>query len=337
MRTLRYGLIGFAQGYYATTYTRVAAARKDVEVVGVCDLGQPVDYVEACAELTAERFAEELGVPLYHKLDELLGKNLDAVMITSETCEHAAHALAAIQRGIHILIGKPMTLRADEVRQMIETAAGKPLVILPGQPARYEDGVIAAREQIARGAIGRPIMGRVFVNHPAMVNHEWERDEQRSGGPLGEFGYYCCDLIRWMMGAEPAEVFAYADNFCTPEIQSPDNLKILVRFTNGSLGSMDCSSSIRFNYPFLDLECIGETGVVRTQYHNYPAVMQRTDHVELAPIRYSPMNEREMHHFLDCVQGKDKPRMLLRDAIQVARMIDAIRESLRLHKPVSLA
>ena len=65
--------------------------------------------------------------------------------------------------------------------------------------------------------------------------------------------------------------------------------------------------------------------------------MQRMDQVELAPIRYSPMNEREMHHFLDCVQGKDKPRILLRDALQVARMIDAIRESLRLHKPVSLA
>lgn len=337
MRTLRYGLIGFAQGYYATMYTRVAATRKDVEVVGLCDLGQSADYVEACAELTAERFAEEVGAPLFHELDELLGSNLDVVMIASETRDHAAHALAAIQRGVHILVGKPMTLRADEVKQVIQAAAGKPLVILPGEPARYEDGMIAARDQIARGAIGRPIMGRVFVNHPAMVNHEWERDEQRSGGPLGAFAYYCCDLIRWMMGAEPVEVFAYAENFCTPEIQSPDNLKILVRFTNASMGSMDCTSSIRFSYPFLDLECIGETGVVRTDYHNYPAAVQRTDRVELAPIRYSPMNEREMHHFLNCVQGTEKPRVLLRDALQVARMIDAIRESLRLHQPVSLA
>ncbi len=84
----------------------------------------------------------------------------------------------------------------------------------------------------------------------------------KSGGPLGEFGTYGFDIVRWVLGAEPTEVFAYGENFMhTREIETWDNIKALLKFANGSLGSVHICTSISWEYPFFDLEVVGKRAV----------------------------------------------------------------------------
>ncbi|WP_256872969.1 Gfo/Idh/MocA family protein [Candidatus Entotheonella palauensis] len=112
------------------------------------------------------------------------------------------------------------------------------------------------------GDIGRPLTARVFVNHIAMTSPQWQRDMAKSGGPLGEFGTYGFDIVRWVLGAEPTEVFAYGENFMhTREIETWDNIKALLKFANGSLGSVHICTSISWEYPFFDLEVVGKRAV----------------------------------------------------------------------------
>ena len=148
-------------------------------------------------------------------------------------------------------------------------------MVLPGVPSRFEDGLIEAVRRVRAGDVGRPLTARVFVNHAAMTSPQWQRDTARSGGPLGEFGTYGFDIVRWVLGTEPEEVFAYGENFMHKgEIESWDNVKALVRFGDGSLGSVHVCTSISWEYPFFDLEVVGEEGCLRTDYHNYPVVTQ---------------------------------------------------------------
>ena len=334
-RKLTCGLIGLAQGWYADLFATELLAMQDVELVGVCDLSKSREYVVESIGMGAEEFAAKFEATLYHSAADLLGRELDFVVVASEIGEHCENSCQALEAGAHVFACKPFSFIGDEVRRAMETAQGHRRLVLPGVPSRFEDGLMEAVRRLRAGDVGRPLTARVFVNHVAMTSPPWQRDPEKSGGPLGEFGTYGFDIVRWALGAEPEEVFAYGENFAHQGVlESWDNVKALVRFDNGSLGSVHVCTSISWEYPFFDLEVVGEAGCLRTDYHNYPVVTQGKSSAQLAPIRYAPMNQREIEHFVKAVRGEEELRVTLEDAYVVARTIEAVQESLTTHKPV---
>ncbi|MCY4079298.1 MAG: Gfo/Idh/MocA family oxidoreductase [Caldilineaceae bacterium] len=331
------GLIGLSQGWYADLFATELLAMKDVELVGVCDLGKSRGYVEECIDMGAEAFAAKFGATLYHDAADLLGQNLDFVVVASEIGEHCENSCQALESGAHVFACKPFSFIGDEVCRAIQVARSNGRIVMPAVPSRFEDGLIEAVRRVRAGDIGRPLTARVFVNHVAMTSPEWQRDPAKSGGPLGEFGTYGFDIVRWALGGEPVEVFAYGENFMHQGvIEGWDNVKALVRFDNGSLGSVHVCTSISWEYPFFDLEVVGEKGCVRTDYHNYPVVTQGSSFSQLAPIRYAPMNQREIAHFVKAVRREEELRVTLQDAYVVARTIEAVQESLTAQRPVRI-
>ncbi|MXX25199.1 MAG: Gfo/Idh/MocA family oxidoreductase [Caldilineaceae bacterium SB0668_bin_21] len=331
------GLIGLSQGWYADLFATELLAMKDVELVGVCDLGKSRAYVEECIGMGAEEFAAKFEATLYHDAADLLGQKLDFVVVASEIGEHCENSCQALEAGANVFACKPFSFISDEVRRAREVAQRNSRIVMPAVPSRFEDGLIEAVRRVRAGDIGRPLTARVFVNHVAMTNPEWQRDPAKSGGPLGEFGTYGFDIVRWALGGEPEEVFAYGENFVHKGvIEGWDNVKALVRFDNGSLGSVHVCTSISWEYPFFDLEVVGEKGCVRTDYHNYPVVTHGTSSARLAPIRYAPMNQSEIAHFVMAVRGEEALRVTLDDAYAVARTIEAVQESLTAHRPVRI-
>ena len=331
------GLIGLSQGWYADLFATELLATKDVELVGVCDLGKSRAYVEECIGMGAEAFAAKFESTLYHDAADLLGQDLDFVVVASEIGEHCENSCQALEAGAHVFACKPFSFMGDEVRRAIQVARSSSRIVMPAVPSRFEDGLIEAVRRVRAGDIGRPLTARVFVNHVAMTSPEWQRDPAKSGGPLGEFGTYGFDIVRWALGGEPVEVFAYGENFMHQDvIESWDNVKALLQFDNGSLGSVHVCTSIRWEYPFFDLEVVGEQGCLRTDYHNYPVVTHGTSSAQLAPIRYAPMNQREIAHFVKAVRREEELRVTLKDAYVVARTIEAVQESLTEHRPVRI-
>ena len=331
------GLIGLSQGWYADLFATELLAMKDVELVGVCDLGKSREYVEECIDMGAEAFAAKFEATLYRDPADLLGQNLDFVVVASEIGEHCANSCQALEAGAHVFACKPFSFIGDEVRRAMQVARSNSRIVMPAVPSRFEDGLIEAVRRVRAGDIGRPLTARVFVNHVAMTSPAWQRETAKSGGPLGEFGTYGFDIVRWALGGEPVEVFAYGENFMHQDvIESWDNVKALLQFDNGSLGNVHVCTSIRWEYPFFDLEVVGEQGCLRTDYHNYPVVTHGTSSAQLAPIRYAPMNQREIAHFVKAVRREEELRVTLKDAYVVARTIEAVQESLTEHRPVRI-
>ncbi|NMB11230.1 MAG: Gfo/Idh/MocA family oxidoreductase [Firmicutes bacterium] len=328
MKKLRYGLIGFSQGFYATTYTEALLQRKDVDVVACCDLGMPSDYVRECASTTAEEFCLSLQVPLVSDLNQFFDLDLDMVMIATEVWEHKQYTILALEHGCHVFVGKPLSFLTQDVEEVSKKAEEKGLIVLPGQPLRYESGFIEAAEKIKAGRIGKPLNIRLFLNHEAMIHQAWERDPARSGGPLGTFGVYLFDLIRWVTGQEFAEVFAYGDNFVFSQIPAHDVVQIVGRLCSGTLANLNLVSTITWPYPFVLLDVVGTMGVLRTNYDNYQTIIQGPSGASLGDIKYSPMGTQEILHFVDCCQGLASPRMTLEDMLKAAKGIEAAMTSL---------
>ena len=333
MEKLRYGLIGFSQSYYATLYTRLIGRRDDVDIVGVCDLGRSADYVRECIGETAEEYSEKIGVPLHHKLEDLLEQTPDIVLVTSEVAEHCEHTLQCLEAGCQVFVGKPLTFKTSDVLLVKEKAAATGGIVLPGLPSRYDAGLADVERRVRRGEIGRPIMCRVFVNHVAMIRPVapcWEEDPARSGGPWGEFGTYCCDIAQWIMGDVADEMFAYGGNYLSPPIEDPDNIKVLAKMQSGALVSMDMCCAIRWDYPFLDVEVIGETGALRRD-QSITALTER-DH----DPTYSELNDKELASFVAIVKGEEKQQITLEDAEMTVRMQEAVARSLQTGQPAKV-
>ena len=188
--------------------------------------------------------------------------------------------------------------------------------------------MIEARKRLHENQVGKPLMVHLFINHLTMTNHEWERDVHRSGGPLVEYGTYPVDLAEWIIASPIKTVYARAENFKHSQVNGPDNIKILCQHLNGTISSLDIYGSISWTYPMLGLEIVGEEGCLRTDYHNYPVQVHTKDGLQAADPRLSPMNQREIDHFMDCVRGIREPGILPQDFLSAVSILEAVQESI---------
>ncbi len=119
-RQLRLGLAGL--GSMGRNHLRILSARSDLVLAAVAD---PVTaaLASATSETGAQGFAEPLAM--------IAEAELDALVIAAPTTAHVPLALAAIERGIAILVEKPLAATTDEAMRIVHAsrAAGVPVQV----------------------------------------------------------------------------------------------------------------------------------------------------------------------------------------------------------------
>jgi predicted dehydrogenase len=134
-------------GYWGINYVRVFADFPDAFVLSVCD------QREARLAEIERRFAD---LAVTQSVDEALDlPGVDVAVIATEAQSHHDLAMRALERGKHVLIEKPLTLRAHEASELIELAEERSLVLLVGHTFIYNPGVSAVKERIVEGDLGR--------------------------------------------------------------------------------------------------------------------------------------------------------------------------------------
>jgi predicted dehydrogenase len=139
----------------------VSAAPLPVGVVGVGSLGfhharilreAPGAALVGFHDTDTERAAQvgaELGVPAFSSLEELLSR-VEAAVVAVPTTDHAAVALSALERGVHLLIEKPIAPSLEEADRIVALAARKGVVVATGHVERF-NGALRACETYLDG------------------------------------------------------------------------------------------------------------------------------------------------------------------------------------------
>lgn len=332
---LKIALAGFSQGYYAVQYTRYLSRLKNISIIGICDLDMDEKYVKECAFITAEDFSQELQAPLYHNYEFLLAQKPDAVLICSETRDHGIMAKMAINLGIHVFVSKPLGFTLSQIQDLVRVKKDD-FCLLCGNPLKYEQGIVELKERVQAKEIGNIYSVRIMLNHLAMTGQAWERDTLKSGGPFGTYAVYLFDLARWFTGKPIKKLAAFGDNYVTPQITAPDTVKILGIQTDGAQCSLELYSGIKHEYPFIQVEVVGDKGTLITKYDNYTIIEQTEEGIRLGSLRSTDMVTGEMDHFLDCILHTTTERCSLKDMIYVVQCIDAVYMSMEKHEIVEL-
>jgi UDP-N-acetylglucosamine 3-dehydrogenase len=181
---LRVGVVGV--GVMGSNHARVFADLPGVRLMGVADPDRKQrDFVSGA-----------LGCAAFGGLEALLATGIDAVTVAAPTHLHEELALACLERGVHVLVEKPIAPSVEEGRTIIAAARRARLVLMVGHVERFNPTVEAIKYAIRDEDILSIAITRVGPFPPRMSNV----------GVVIDLAVHDIDLIRWFTESEITEV-----------------------------------------------------------------------------------------------------------------------------------
>ena len=215
----------------------------------------------------AEAAGREWKVPPYTDLHAMMrasGDAIDAVVILTESGNHARHALELAPYKKHLIVEKPMALTLDDADAMIRACDQHGIKLFVIKQNRFNVPVIKLREALDAGRFGRLVMGTVRVRWCRTQSYydqdAWRGTWAMDGGVLTNQASHHVDLLEWMLG-DVESVFAKSHTALV-DIEAEDTAVVLLKFRNGALGVIEATTAARPKDLEGSLSILGERGSV---------------------------------------------------------------------------
>jgi phthalate 4,5-cis-dihydrodiol dehydrogenase len=162
------------------------------------------------------RFEADFGAPTYDTIEALCDDPaVDAIYVATPHQMHAAHVVAAAARGKHVLVEKPMAIRLEECRTMIEAVRRAGVQLVVGHSHSFNAPVLHARKLIDSGAYGsvRMIHALNYTDYMVRPRRPEEMDTKQGGGVIFSQGAHQIDIVRLLAGGRVRSVRAMTGNW----------------------------------------------------------------------------------------------------------------------------
>jgi predicted dehydrogenase len=222
--TARLALLGC--GWVADMHAR-AAAECGATVVGVAN-----HRLES-----AERFAAEHGIDrVTTDWRELVSApGIDAVIVCTPNALHAEQARASLAAGKHVLCEKPMATTTADGEAMLAAAAQHDRLLLVLHPWRHHPAVIAVRDAIAAGDLGKVVRTHGYGVHADWGPSGWFTDPALAGGgALVDMGIHAIDTARFLLGDPEARRVAASITTAHGGYAVDDDGLVLIEWEGGA-------------------------------------------------------------------------------------------------------
>jgi predicted dehydrogenase len=257
-RKARIGLVG--TGWWAT-YAHLPALqeRPDVEIVALANRG--AEKLRVAAE------AFQVGSTYTDYREMLDREKLDGVVVSASHHAHYEIARAALERGCHVLVEKPMVLRPSEARELLELAQRQGRAIVMSYPWGYTAHVRRARAAILSGELGKvELVTSLFTSY---AYESYRGDAETFDSIFGSEGPYAGMLIQprldgnidpnrgggqgyvqvthsaalafWVTGLFPRQVSAYMSNLdLAVDVVDAASMQL----SNGAIGVLSSTGNL---------------------------------------------------------------------------------------------
>jgi len=260
---LRYALIGC--GRISPNHMAAALANADqLNIAALCDIA-PKQMEEALAHLPREK-RETVRCYTNHRQMLLEIKPHLCAVATESGC-HASIGLDVMEAGSHVIIEKPLALSMQDGRALVEAAKREGVKLCVCHQNRFNKSIQKIRSAVEDERFGKMLYGtahvRWFRNEEYYKQAPWRGTWEQDGGALMNQCIHSVDLLRWMMGDDVSEVFAYTDNLAHSFIQTEDLGLALIRFHSGAYGLVEGTTSVYPHNLEETLYLFGRDGTVK--------------------------------------------------------------------------
>jgi predicted dehydrogenase len=295
---------------------------------------QPAAVAEPDAA-RATRIAEDTGATPFADWAAMLdGGELDAVYVGLPHHLHAPAAIAAAERGLHVLMDKPLcnTLAEGEAILAACEQAGTSLMV--GFSHRFHPELRLAKAALERGELGTPILAADVVVQGLKDTPAWYWSEAAGGGALRLQTHHCFDRMAWLLDSPVVAVRAES---ASPQGHDVDTVStIAVRFANGALGTIAASFAIGYvGRPLVELVIQGTRGQLRID--TWRSIELETD--TTAVVQRQERDEwlrSELTEFVTAIRDGRAPSIGGDDGMRALRCAEAALRSSRTGETVEV-
>jgi myo-inositol 2-dehydrogenase / D-chiro-inositol 1-dehydrogenase len=290
----------------------------------------------------ARTLAARFGAHVADVKTALTDRDIDAVIIASSTDTHADLAIAAARAGKAIFCEKPIDLSLRRVDACLAAVKKAKVPMFVGFNRRFDPSFAALRGRIARGEIGHVEQVIITSRDPGLPPLAYLKV---SGGQFRDMTIHDFDMARWLLGEEPAELFAYGSVLVDPAVKKvgdTDSAMIVMKTASGKLCHINNSRRASYGYD-QRIEVHGSQG--RLIAGNRTATTVELANAEAVatdkPLyffleRYADAYRAELTAFVDAVVNKKPMPVGAVDGRQAIVLAEAAVKSLKTGRPVRI-
>ncbi len=306
--------------------------------------GAELRYVYDVNGAAAGGLGSRLGARVATTAEEIwAADDVDAVLIASSTNTHAELLSAAIKAGKPVYCEKPIDLDIERVKAVVQEAQGVDIPIMIGFSRRYDPNHLGVREAVQSGEVGAIEMLHLTARGPTPPPISYIKV---SGGQFRDQTIHFFDLLCWITGEAPVEVYAAGAALIDPAIGAAgdvDTSMLILTMPNGALCHIDNSRRAAYGYDER-IEVFGSTGMAQSERKRRRDVSLYTGTKLIADGLHAGWFERlepsfmlALDSFVAAVEGQATDYPSLMDGLRAQMIAEAAVKSLRTHRPVTIS
>jgi len=321
------GLVGsfHAETFYRNPYT---------DLVAVCDLDQE----------KTRTISDRFNCKAYHEFSTLLNsENLDAVTIATPEKIRVEPAVIAVEKGLKILLEKPLGTNLNEIENLINKIKNHNRLISVNFILHEDPRYKIMKERIKNNEIGEIVScyARRRGNRFGIEKYAPWTDL------LSSTLIHDIQMVMSINKTKPIRVFAESVSRECAKYNSQDAVMALIKFADGSIASFETSWVLPKNQPEpLDpaLHVVGDKGSIIIEGSSMGLQIQTENSYSKPDVAHWPIIDskvdgclkRNLDKFVeDCVFDQE-PEVSLSKAYDAEKVIFAMKESLKIEKPVNI-
>lgn len=269
-------------------------------------------------------------------------REVDAAILALPHDLHAPVAMDLLNRGIHVLVEKPMALSIAECKAMISAAKQSGATLAVGLMRRFLPAHQLAKKLISNGFLGRiksfDVREGIIYSWPVASDFFFRRET--GGGVLADTGAHTLDTLLWWLG--DYESFEYFDdNMGGVEA----NCKIHLKMKNGAEGVVELSRTrnlrntaiIRGEKAALEVQMLGSQISIQPNGVNAKVIGNAIDnqHAELKKSQsVEELMKAQLEDWVEAIQNKREPYVTGKEACKSIALIEACHKN---RKPLEMS
>jgi UDP-N-acetyl-2-amino-2-deoxyglucuronate dehydrogenase len=307
------------------------------ELIAVCDLDK----------VRADALAKKYQATAYYSVDDLFtNSSFDVAVICTPNGLHAEYSVYALQKGMHVICEKPMAIKTEDCRSMVDTAQKCKRELFIVKQNRYNPPIVELKKAIEEGRLGRifSVQLNCFWHRDTdyYKGESWRGTKSLDGGVLYTQFSHFIDLMLWLMNDNVIDVQSVMKNYLHQGvIEFEDTGIVSLQFSKGAIGSIHFTTNSYKKNMEGSITVFGEKGTVKVggEYLNQLVYQQiedytiQDDQVSIPPNQYGGYMGSMSNHGLfydnviDVLENKAVKTTDMYEAMKTVELIEKIYKS----------
>lgn len=308
---VRFGLVGC--GRIAQSHLQALGTLPDARLTAV------VESREQAGKAVAEEYKCSLHTDYR---DPSLLEQIDAAIICTPPNLHHDIARHFLERGVHVLCEKPLTIESKKARDLVALSDEKDLVLMMASKFRYVDDIIKAKAIIESGILGRIILYENSFCSKVAMSDRWNATKDVSGGGvLIDNGSHSADIARYLLG--PIVDVQAQNGLPTQGLDVEDTVRVQFVTQGGVIGTFDLSWSITKETPHY-VQVFGSEGTLQVGWSGSKYRQDGSSRWVPFGTGYDKLKafSRQLQNFMGCIKGREAPVISAEDSLASVQVIE---------------